>query len=60
MPELVLALEPIRCPKSDHLLCRLFAPGASFLEELRCKCGRTLMMRVKEGHVEVQVEKDKE
>jgi len=38
MPDLVLALEPIRCPKSDHLLCRLFAPGASFLEELRCKC----------------------
>ena len=59
MPELILALEPVRCPKSDHQLFRLFAPGASFLEEIRCKCGRTLMVRVKTGTVEITVEKDK-
>jgi hypothetical protein len=60
MPDLVLALDPVRCPKSDHQLFRLFAPQASFLEEIRCKCGRTLMVRVRDGIVEVIVEKDKD
>ena len=60
MPDLVLALEPIRCPKSDHQLFRLFAPGASFLAEVACKCGRILMIRVKEGHIDISVERDKD
>jgi hypothetical protein len=59
MSEVVLALEDIRCPKSNHRLFKLFAPGASFLEEIACKCGRILMVRVHEGVVEVTVERDK-
>ena len=60
LPELVLALEDIRCPKSNHRLFKLFAPQASFLEEIACKCGRILMVRVHEGTVSITVERDKD
>jgi len=60
MPDLVLALEPIHCPKSEHLLFKLFAPGATFMLQVFCKCGRVLMVRVHNGVVSTTVERDKD